>query len=309
MVKKKALLGHLSDLDIRLLRVFRAVAESGGISAAELELNIGRSTISRHIKDLEIRLGDLTLCRRGRSGFALTDEGQEVYDETLRLLAAMENFRAGINDLHQRITGTLTLALFDKIVTNPASVLHEAIAFFSEKAPEVELRIYVEGINTIERGILDGQYDVGIVPLHRPSATLDYHSMFVEQMFLYCGQGHPLYEHPEWDGSDQEILKHNYVGLGYHSPNMEATHALQLKRRATAYDQEAIAILIRSGCYLAFLPDHYARFFVEQGQIRQIANPRFHYDVQYSAIVRHAPKPSRVVQSFVDCLTQAHHDR
>ena len=61
----RAILGQLADVDIRLLRIFRVVAEAGGVSAAELELNIGRSTISRHLKDLETRLG-VTLCRRGR---------------------------------------------------------------------------------------------------------------------------------------------------------------------------------------------------------------------------------------------------
>lgn len=53
----KALLGQLADMDIRLLRVFNSVVECGGLSAAEMELNIGRSTISRHLKDLEARLG------------------------------------------------------------------------------------------------------------------------------------------------------------------------------------------------------------------------------------------------------------
>ena len=71
---RKALLGNVTDNDLRLLRVFRAVVACGGFAAAELELNINRSTISRHIKDLEMRLG-VTLCRRGRGGFALTDEG------------------------------------------------------------------------------------------------------------------------------------------------------------------------------------------------------------------------------------------
>jgi DNA-binding transcriptional LysR family regulator len=71
---RKALLGHVTDTDLRLLQVFRAVVACGGFSAAELELNINRSTISRHIKDLESRLNG-TLCRRGRSGFALTEEG------------------------------------------------------------------------------------------------------------------------------------------------------------------------------------------------------------------------------------------
>jgi DNA-binding transcriptional LysR family regulator len=53
----RAILGQVSDLDLRLLRVFRAVAECGGMAAAELELNIGTSTVSRHVKDLETRLG------------------------------------------------------------------------------------------------------------------------------------------------------------------------------------------------------------------------------------------------------------
>ena len=104
--KHRAVLGQLSDMDLRLLQVFKAVVECGGMSAAELELNIGTSTVSRHMKDLETRLG-LTLCRRGRAGFALTAEGQRVYDETLRLLSAVEAFRSSIDDIHRRMGGRL----------------------------------------------------------------------------------------------------------------------------------------------------------------------------------------------------------
>jgi DNA-binding transcriptional LysR family regulator len=306
MAKKKAILGQISDLDVRLLRVFRSVVECGGMAAAELELNIGRSTISRHVKDLEARLGGLTLCQRGRGGFSLTEEGREVYEGTLRLMAAMDGFRARIDEVHQRITGTLTLALFDNTVTNPDSALPEAVRLFRRRAPEVQLRVYVEAVNTIERGVLDGQYDIGVIPLHRPSATLDYRALFGERMFLYCAPGHPLHGHPELDRRDEEILKHDYAGLGYHSPNMEVTHGLGLARSATAYDQEAVAMLVRSGSYLAFLPDHYARFFVDQGQMRRIDNPRFRYKVQFSAIVRTHPKPSRRVQALLDCIAEAH---
>jgi len=41
-VKSRAALGQLSDMDIRLLRVFKSVAECGGMAAAELELNSAR---------------------------------------------------------------------------------------------------------------------------------------------------------------------------------------------------------------------------------------------------------------------------
>ncbi|MDN3683724.1 LysR family transcriptional regulator [Vibrio sinaloensis] len=60
-------------------------------SAAETELNISRSTISIHISNLESRL-NLILCRRGRSGFALTEEGVVVYEATVKLLGELEDF-------------------------------------------------------------------------------------------------------------------------------------------------------------------------------------------------------------------------
>ena len=177
--KHRAVLGQLSDMDLRLLQVFKSVAECGGMAAAELELNIGTSTVSRHMKDLETRLG-LTLCRRGRAGFALTAEGQRVYDETLRLLSAVDAFRSSIDDIHSRMGGQLAVAVFDKTASNPAARISEAIAAFAEQAPGVNLQLHVGSINTIERGVMDGSYHVGIIPAHRSSQSLIYTDLFTE---------------------------------------------------------------------------------------------------------------------------------
>ena len=86
---RKIFSGQVADTDIRLLRIFRTVVESGGFSAAEVELNISVSAISIAVADLEKRLG-MKLCQRGRAGFALTDEGGEVYQAVLQLLASLE---------------------------------------------------------------------------------------------------------------------------------------------------------------------------------------------------------------------------
>ena len=132
--RPRAVLGQLSDMDLRLLQVFKAVVECGGMAAAELELNIGTSTVSRHVKDLETRLG-LTLCRRGRAGFALTPEGQRVYEETLRLLASVRGFLGSIDDIHDRMGGQLAVAVFDKTASNPAARIGDAIATFTASSP------------------------------------------------------------------------------------------------------------------------------------------------------------------------------
>ena len=304
-VKNRAVLGQISDMDLRLLRVFRSVVECGGMAAAELELNIATSTISRHIKDLETRLG-LTLCRRGRGGFALTPEGERIHAETLRLLAATDGFRASVDDIHQRMGGELHLAVFDKTASNPEAHIAQAVARFRAQAPEVALNLHVGSLNLIERGVMDGQFQLGIIPEHRRSDSLAYDELFGETMLLYCGAGHPLFGDGaaplDWDS----LRAHDFAGLGYHSPNMEIAHRQRLRRDATGFDQESVATLILSGRFLGFLPDHYAEAFVRTGRMRAVQPALFNYTCRFSAITRRSPAPSRATELLRDSLMKAH---
>lgn len=303
VTKNRAVLGQLTDMDIRLLRVFKSVVECGGMASAELELNIGTSTVSRHVKDLETRLG-LTLCRRGRSGFALTPEGQQIYTETLRLLAGAEAFRASVDALHQRMGGEIHLAVFDQTASNPQARISAAIAQFAAQAPDVRLCLHVAPIQTIERGIIDGQFQVGVIPGHRSSDSLVYDDLFGETMLLYGGAQHAVHTAAplDWDG----LRRYPFAGLGYHSPNMEITQRVRLPRTATGFDQESIATLILSGHYLGFLPDHYAERFVQKRQMRAVQPELFRYDCRFLGIVRRSPEPSRATKALQACLRVAH---
>ncbi|MDM0046499.1 LysR family transcriptional regulator [Variovorax dokdonensis] len=303
--KSRALLGQLSDMDLRLLRVFKSVVECGGMTAAELELNIGTSTVSRHVKDLETRLS-LVLCRRGRAGFALTPDGKLVYEATLRLLASVDAFRASVDDIHMRLGGQFDLALFDKTASNPQARIPETIAQFRTQAPEVELHVHIASINEIERGVIDGRFNVGIIPEHRRSQSLAYSPLFDEQMHLYCGRGHPLFGASAAGLTWAKLRAHAFAGLGYHSPNMALSHRAKLPRAATGFDQEAIAMLVLSGKYLGFLPDHYAESFEQRGLLQAVDPKRFHYTCRFVSIVRRSPAPSRATALFAQCLEQTH---
>ena len=83
------MLGRLSDLDLRLVRVFLAVVDASGVSAAQMTLNVGSSTISTQLATLETRLG-FRLCDRGRGGFKLTPKGAmlDVYKRQVRWLSS-----------------------------------------------------------------------------------------------------------------------------------------------------------------------------------------------------------------------------
>ena len=64
-------LQQITDFDLKLLKIFKTVAECRSFTTAESVLGISRSAISLHMTDLENRIG-LRLCQRGRAGFSLT---------------------------------------------------------------------------------------------------------------------------------------------------------------------------------------------------------------------------------------------
>lgn len=302
-MKTRALLQNLAEADLRLLRIFVAIAESGGLTAAELRLNISRSVISRHLKDLELRLG-LRLCERGRAGFSLTEEGAQVLEATRRLLAQVESFREALARLQSGMRGKLVIVVFDKFITNPACRLSECIAQLGEEAPEVGFEVHVGGTAEIDKGLLDGRFQVGIHPVHRASDSLVSMPLFDEPMRLYAAPSHPLVQA---DAVDDALLRQaDFVGLGYHSPNMEHFWRLGLHPAARAFDQEASVLLIRSGRYIGFLPEHYARSFEQQGQLVCLPSESLRYRCEWVASVARTPGPGRIARRFMAMLAQAH---
>jgi DNA-binding transcriptional LysR family regulator len=297
--------GRLADVDLRLLRVFKAVADCGGMAAAELELGIAMSTISRHVKDLEERLS-LVLCRRGRAGFALTAEGEKVYGAAEQLLSATEAFRTGLFDIHQSLGGELHVALFEKTATNPACRVSEAVARFHRQAPKVSLHLHVGTITMIERGVMNGQFQLGIIPEHRRSESLVYDDLFHETMHLYAGRGHPWFKSAQRGLGWADLRKEPLAALGYQSPNMMLAHRHRLERRTTASDQEGVATLILSGCFVGFLPDHYAEHFVRASRMRVVAPQTLRYECSFSCVHRAGPVLPRAAEAFRAELIAAH---
>lgn len=298
-------LGHLSDVDLRLLRCFRVVADCGGMSAAESELNQDTSSISRQIRDLETRLG-FVLCRRGRSGFSLTPEGEKIYAAARQLFSATEAFCDNVLSIKHRLSGNLHVGIFEKSASNPDAHLDEALAIFRRDAPDVDLRLHVGSVTSIERGVMDGQFHLGILPQQRQLDSLHYEPLYTEQLHLYAGSGHPLFRTQDSLLTWEEVAAHPVAALGYHTLNQLHCVSSKLTASATGSDQEAVALMILSGQFIGFLPDHYAQQFVDRRRMRPIAPARFRFQSTYSCASRKCETPLRVVEAFRRALLEVH---
>ncbi|OEC46335.1 LysR family transcriptional regulator [Pseudomonas sp. 1D4] len=294
-------LGQVSDFDIRLLRIFRSVVECGGFSAAETVLGIGRSAISQQMSDLEQRLG-LRLCQRGRAGFALTEEGREVYQSTQQLLASLETFRTEVNGLHQHLRGELNIGLTDNLVTLPHMRITHALARLKERGPDVVINIRMTPPSEVEQGVLDGRVHVGVVPQTAALSGLEYQPLYEERSLLYCAVGHPLFYADDAQVSDTRLNEQEAIAPTFRLPAEIQALYQALNCTASASDREGMAFLILTGRYIGYLPDHYATFWVQQGRLRALKPTSRFYDLSLATVTRKGRRPHLVLESFLDAL-------
>jgi LysR family transcriptional regulator, transcriptional activator for bauABCD operon len=298
MRSRRAAPGRVTDFDIRLLRVFRAVAECGGFAAAEGELGISRSAISLHMGDLERRLG-LRLCRRGRGGFALTEEGREVLEAAETLLASLETFRGEVDALHRSLRGEFRIGITDTLVSLPEMRITHALAALRRRGPEVHIRMQMEPPDEIARAVLDGRLHLGVVPDVNLPASLETLPLYRERSRLYAGADHPLFDQDEtaegpaaWDA----------VVPSYPLPEAGRLAHASLHPAATASDREGAAFLILTGSVIGYLPEHQVAGWVAQGRLRALWPDDCHFLTPFVAIMRRDRRPSRALDAFLEAL-------
>lgn len=297
--ERKALSGQLSDIDLRQLRIFKAVVENRGISAAEVELNISRPAISVAVSDLEQRLG-LRLAQRGRAGFALTNEGKEVYESILQLFTSMDTFKSQINALHACLRGDLNIGITDNLVTLVHMNITHALAALKQPGADVRINIRMAPPVDVERGVVDGKLHVGVVPRLQPSPVLDYIPLYDEDSYLYCSDSHPLFHCVQID--PRAITAADTVVSSYAQTSEVKGIEQEFNAAATATDREGIAFLILTGRFIGFLPSHFAERWVSLGKMKRLAPEQFHYQTPYAAITRKGARPNLVVETFLEKL-------
>jgi len=295
---------RVSGSDLRLLKVFDAVVRHGGFAAAQAELGVGPSTISNHITALEQRLG-VSLCQRGRGGFKLSEKGKLVFAETQRLLRHMEEFSVGVSSLKGQLVGEIKVGLVDTIATDPSSRLHEAFAKYLSTPNDIRFEVSQNQPQELLQKVLSGSIDVAIGSFPHKAAGLKYIPLHRETHSLYCGAAHPLFEVPDKHLKLSAILKEQVVGRGYWRDRHHADLGFE-NIKAIVYEIEPQLILIRSGKFIGYLPEHYAAIWEQRGALRCLSSAAPSFDCEFDLVLKKGLKPSQALASLVSCIREAH---
>lgn len=284
----------LADTDLRLLRVFAEIVQANGFSAAQDALGMTQATISTHMRHLEERLG-VRLCERGRGGFVLTDEGRQVHSALRDLFGSIDRFQSAVGEVRGEMTGDLTFGTVDAMVTNRRLNLEQAIADFGRRAPKVRLHIDIAAPQTLSQGILNGRYQIVLMPAQHRLGQMQSVEAFQERQNLYCGRGHPLFGRAEVELTDDLLAAQDFAGRSYMA--QAPICGIDFNWRAVSAHMEGTFLLLASGGYIGFLPDHYAADAVAAGRLRALAADRVTFNDRFE-IVYPRNRPTRAAETL-----------
>ncbi|WP_026111647.1 LysR family transcriptional regulator [Winslowiella toletana] len=291
----------INNVDLKLLRVFKCVVDSGGLTSASHELNIGLAAISKQLSDLEIRLG-MTLCSRGREGFELTEYGVTVYQATLELFASLNNFRERLHNSRNEVLGDLNISVVDNTISDSQSPVTKAVQQLHNAAPKVNIRLQTAHLDDIEKGLNEERFNCAIAPVYDKKSEFDYYSIYTETSHLYCSNQHPLFSQENTSISleilkNQKIINHTYV-THRHNNKLFAFSSSKIQ----AVQVEAVAMLILTGHFIGYLPAHYAEHYVQEKKMRAIGPDELQVKTPFCLIIKKGRKINQLITLFMDAL-------
>ncbi|AOA57711.1 LysR family transcriptional regulator [Acinetobacter larvae] len=298
---KNPKLYQITDFDLKLLRIFKTIVECGSFSAAESVLGITRSAISLHMTDLEKRVG-IRLCQRGRSGFALTDAGREVLQQSELLFAAVEDFRQHINQIHQQLRGDFNIGVIHNLVTLPHMHITHALTQLTQASEQIRIQLSMLTPSEIEQGLFDGRLHIGALPVVSPLSGLEYLPLYTERCSLYCAAAHALFHE---DHPDIKALKLYQAIIPTSRLSIEATSLYKkLNCNAEASNREGTAFLILTGRYIGFLPDHYAAQWVKQGLMKAILPEQLNFSSDMMLALPKTRRSNIILDLFLEKINE-----
>jgi len=152
-------------MDLRALRYFSAVAETGHMTRAAERLGIQQPPLSQQIKTLERTLG-LQLFKRHPRGVTLTEAGRLFLVEAQRLLDDAEAMRARMKRVAEGQAGVLRVGFTSSAAAH--RFVPDALRAFRQAYPGVELQLREANAAGLTDSLVAGRLHAAL--LRRPVA-------------------------------------------------------------------------------------------------------------------------------------------
>lgn len=172
------------DLDLRKLRYFAAVAETGNLTRAAEQLHIAQPVLTRQIRALETEL-HATLFTRSARGTDLTSAGRQLLEDARPILQSALALQRRVR-IAERGTSRFTIGFM------PGLVVTAAAKQMRERHPGLDIDVLRTSWADQTDVVHDGRVDVSFVRAPFDEGNLAQLPLFAEDRVVALPVGHPL---------------------------------------------------------------------------------------------------------------------
>jgi LysR family transcriptional regulator for metE and metH len=195
-------------MEIRHLRLVKAIAEEGSITAAIDKLHLTQSALSYQLKEAEQQLGTKIFLRTNKK-MVLTRAGEKLFETASEVLRIMDESEREIKRLIFGESGEI------RISTECYSGYHWLPAVmkqFQLLYPNIELKIVMEATHYPLQKLLAGLLDIAITSDPVRDAKIKYIQLFHDEMVAVVPEDHSWTKKKfvvAEDFTDQHLLIHS----------------------------------------------------------------------------------------------------
>jgi len=187
-VRRVVPVGDRVSLEVRHLKLVRAIVGEGGVTRAAARLNLSQPALSRQLGDLEERLGTRLFQRSGRrmvptaAAERLLRAAEAVLGELTRAEEEVRGFDPGSSGVIRLSTECYTAYHW----------LPRALDGFARRFPRVDVQIVVEATRRPLEALEGGRLDLAIVTQGGAQGDLVRVPLFDDELVAVMAPGHPL---------------------------------------------------------------------------------------------------------------------
>jgi len=254
-------------MDLTELRIFKAVAEQGGVTKAAASLHRVQSNVTTRVKQLEQRLGAKLFHRQGRK-LVLSSEGKVLLSYADRLLQLS-------SEAHAAVKGHAPHGLFrlGTLESTAATRLPPVLARYHRAYPAVRLELVTGTSGALVDRVLRGEIEAAFVAEPFTAKNLEMQHAFTEELVLITPKGHGAVKTPN-DIEERVVLAFT-TGCSYRR-RLETWlgRSSVVAERVMEYGSyHAITACVAAGAGIAVVPRSVLRVVGAESQVAVHALP------------------------------------
>ena len=163
--------------------VFIAVAENLNFSKAAEELFISQPAVTKHIKELESKLGTALFERKGNKVY-LTKSGKLVYRRLKQIKQQYRDLEYELGRLSEAFNGSLRIGASSTI---SQYLIPSVIASFHRRYPKIKLDLFNGNSFEMEQKLLDNEIDLALVENEKSNSNIKYMDFLDDEIVVVTG--------------------------------------------------------------------------------------------------------------------------